>query len=78
MTTDAGSHEGWHQRHLGTACKAKSRWVAARRGRQRGLRSGVFLIVVGLPWLVPTIGLLLVLAAHTPDMAASGWWEVFT
>ncbi|GAA2600049.1 MULTISPECIES: carbohydrate ABC transporter permease [Streptomyces] len=38
----------------------------------------VFLIVVGLFWLVPTIGLLLSSLRTPRDMAASGWWEVFT
>ncbi|MFH9660637.1 carbohydrate ABC transporter permease [Streptomyces sp. NPDC017248] len=37
----------------------------------------VVLIVVGLFWLVPTIGLL-VSSLRTPqDMSASGWWTVF-
>ncbi|MBL1105370.1 carbohydrate ABC transporter permease [Streptomyces sp. 5-8] len=36
------------------------------------------LIVVGLFWLVPTIGLL-VSSLRTPqDMSASGWWTVFS
>ncbi|GAA1433817.1 carbohydrate ABC transporter permease [Streptomyces thermospinosisporus] len=38
----------------------------------------VFLIVVGLFWLVPTIGLLLASLRAPEDMAASGWWNVFT
>ncbi|MFV0135689.1 carbohydrate ABC transporter permease [Streptomyces sp. HMX87] len=38
----------------------------------------VFLIVVGLFWLVPTIGLLLSSLRTPRDMAASGWWEVLT
>ncbi|MFJ4271398.1 carbohydrate ABC transporter permease [Streptomyces coelicoflavus] len=38
----------------------------------------VFLIVVGLFWLVPTIGLLLSSLRTPQDMAASGWWKVFT
>ncbi|GAA3147166.1 carbohydrate ABC transporter permease [Streptomyces echinatus] len=38
----------------------------------------VVLIVVGLFWLVPTIGLL-VSSLRTPqDMNASGWWTVFS
>ncbi|MFJ4584302.1 carbohydrate ABC transporter permease [Streptomyces echinatus] len=38
----------------------------------------VVLIVVGLFWLVPTIGLL-VSSLRTPqDMSASGWWTVFS
>ncbi|MFJ4541631.1 carbohydrate ABC transporter permease [Streptomyces tibetensis] len=38
----------------------------------------VFLIVVGLFWLVPTIGLLLSSLRAPEDIAASGWWKVFT
>ncbi|MFI6205360.1 carbohydrate ABC transporter permease [Streptomyces sp. NPDC051041] len=38
----------------------------------------VFLVVVGLFWLVPTIGLLISSLRAPRDMAASGWWEVFT
>ncbi|MFI2432569.1 carbohydrate ABC transporter permease [Streptomyces sp. NPDC018693] len=38
----------------------------------------VFLIVVGLFWLVPTIGLLISSLRAPEDMAASGWWKVFS
>ncbi|MFF7375626.1 carbohydrate ABC transporter permease [Streptomyces massasporeus] len=38
----------------------------------------VFLVVVGLFWLVPTIGLLLSSLRTPEDIAASGWWKVFT
>ncbi|MFD7434084.1 carbohydrate ABC transporter permease [Streptomyces sp. NPDC059861] len=38
----------------------------------------VFLIVVGLFWLVPTIGLLLSSLRTPTDMNESGWWTVFT
>jgi alpha-glucoside transport system permease protein len=38
----------------------------------------VFLIIVGLFWLVPTIGLLLSSLRAPEDIAASGWWKVFT
>ncbi|MER5601411.1 carbohydrate ABC transporter permease [Streptomyces sp. NPDC002265] len=37
----------------------------------------VFLLLVGLFWLVPTIGLLLSSLRSPTDMSASGWWEVF-
>jgi alpha-glucoside transport system permease protein len=50
--------------------------------RLAGLASGglvrVFLIVVGLFWLVPTIGLLLSSLRSPEDMSASGWWKVFS
>jgi alpha-glucoside transport system permease protein len=38
----------------------------------------VFLILVGLFWLVPTIGLLLSSLRRPEDMSASGWWNVFS
>ncbi|MEU9222792.1 carbohydrate ABC transporter permease [Streptomyces massasporeus] len=38
----------------------------------------VFLIVIGLFWLVPTIGLLLSSLRAPEDITASGWWKVFT
>ncbi|CAM5444618.1 carbohydrate ABC transporter permease [Streptomyces aurantiogriseus] len=38
----------------------------------------VFLIVVGLFWLVPTIGLLISSLRSPEDMSASGWWKVFS
>jgi len=38
----------------------------------------VFLILVGLFWLVPTIGLLLASLRSPADMSASGWWKVFS
>ncbi|ANP55409.1 alpha-glucoside transport system permease protein [Streptomyces griseochromogenes] len=38
----------------------------------------VFLILVGLFWLVPTIGLLISSLRAPEDMSASGWWKVFS
>jgi alpha-glucoside transport system permease protein len=38
----------------------------------------VFLVVVGLFWLVPTVGLLLSSLRSPEDMAADGWWNVFS
>ncbi len=38
----------------------------------------VFLIVVGLFWLVPTVGLLLASLRKPADMSGSGWWTVFS
>ncbi|MFJ8821797.1 carbohydrate ABC transporter permease [Streptomyces sp. NPDC102467] len=36
------------------------------------------LILVGALWLVPTVGLLLSSLRSPEDMAASGWWKVFS
>ena len=48
-----------------------ARWVSGGAVR-------VFLIVVGLFGLVPTVGLLLASLRTPQDMAADGWWKVFT
>lgn len=75
MTTDAGT--------LGKpgpveVVKAReslgSRLAAAASG---GLVR-VFLILVGLFWMVPTLGLLLSSLRSPEDMSASGWWKVFS
>ncbi|WP_367042458.1 carbohydrate ABC transporter permease [Streptomyces sp. Je 1-332] len=51
-------------------------------GRIAAVLSGtavrVFLVVVALFWLVPTIGLLLGSLRTSADMAESGWWKVFS
>ncbi|NDZ80269.1 carbohydrate ABC transporter permease [Streptomyces sp. SID10853] len=49
--------------------------IAARAG---GTAMRVFLILVGLFWLMPTVGLLLSSLRGPSDIAASGWWKVFT
>ncbi|MEV7427837.1 MULTISPECIES: carbohydrate ABC transporter permease [unclassified Streptomyces] len=38
----------------------------------------VFLVLVGLFWLMPTIGLLISSLRDSSDINASGWWKVFT
>ncbi|MEU5142621.1 carbohydrate ABC transporter permease [Streptomyces sp. NPDC021139] len=61
-----------------TAVKAKRSLGSRLAEAVSGGLLRVFLIVVGLFWLVPTIGLLLS-SLRTPEaMAASGWWKVFT
>jgi alpha-glucoside transport system permease protein len=47
-------------------------------GRLSGGLLQIFLIVVALFWLMPTIGLLLSSLRNPTDMAASGWWTVFS
>ncbi len=47
-------------------------------GRLSGGLLQVFLIVVGLFWLMPTVGLLLTSLRHPLDMSGSGWWTVFS
>ncbi|AEW94362.1 MULTISPECIES: carbohydrate ABC transporter permease [Streptomycetaceae] len=53
--------------------------VAARlAGRAGGGVVRLVLILVALFWLMPTIGLLLSSLRSPTDIAASGWWKVFT
>ncbi|MEW1549448.1 carbohydrate ABC transporter permease [Streptomyces tsukubensis] len=49
--------------------------IAARAG-SGGVR--VLLILTGLFWLLPTIGLLISSLRSPADIAADGWWSVFT
>ncbi|MFJ2112984.1 MULTISPECIES: carbohydrate ABC transporter permease [unclassified Streptomyces] len=49
--------------------------IAARAG---GGAVRIFLILVGLFWLMPTIGLLISSLRDPADISASGWWQVFT
>ncbi|MEU7056378.1 carbohydrate ABC transporter permease [Streptomyces sp. NPDC046197] len=76
MTAEAGSF---------SEAAPAARTVKAKQtlgGRLAGAVSGglvrVFLIVVALFWLVPTIGLLLSSLRSPEDMAAGGWWNVFS
>ncbi|MFI5973764.1 carbohydrate ABC transporter permease [Streptomyces sp. NPDC051452] len=67
--------------------KASPAGSTARTGRSLGARitgalNGglvrVFLVLVGLFWLVPTIGLLISSLRTPEDMSAHGWWTVFS
>ncbi|MFC9425266.1 carbohydrate ABC transporter permease [Streptomyces sp. NPDC056987] len=49
--------------------------IAARAG---GGAVRVFLVLVGLFWLMPTIGLFLSSLRDPADINASGWWQIFT
>ncbi|MFJ8887424.1 carbohydrate ABC transporter permease [Streptomyces sp. NPDC102402] len=49
--------------------------MAARAG---GGAMRVFLVLVALFWLMPTIGLLLSSLRGAEDIAATGWWKVLT
>jgi ABC-type glycerol-3-phosphate transport system permease component len=63
----------------GPRIAAKSEPIAARLGR--GLTRGplnVFLILVGLLWLVPSFGLLVSSFREPADYAESGWWTVLS
>jgi alpha-glucoside transport system permease protein len=49
--------------------------LAARAG---GGVAQIFLVLVALFWLMPTLGLLISSLRDSTDIATSGWWEVFT
>jgi len=38
----------------------------------------ILLVVLGLLWLVPTIGLFLTSLLSAEDYLAGGWWQVFS
>ncbi|MFJ4851375.1 carbohydrate ABC transporter permease [Streptomyces sp. NPDC088733] len=62
-----------------TAARAARSPLAARLAERAGggvLR--VFLVLVALFWLMPTVGLLISSFRGPVDIAASGWWKVFT
>ncbi|MFF7855008.1 ABC transporter permease subunit [Streptomyces sp. NPDC007904] len=77
MSADAGSVTGAGAPPAVTVGAGRS--PASRLGAWvSGGLVRAFLIVVGLFWLVPTIGLLLASLRTPRDMAADGWWAVFT
>ncbi|MEU3659541.1 carbohydrate ABC transporter permease [Streptomyces sp. NPDC032940] len=78
MTADAGSLTKTASPPPATAVKAKPSLGSRLAEGVSGGLVRVFLIVVGLFWLVPTVGLLLSSLRTPKDMAASGWWKVFT
>ncbi|MGW6456374.1 carbohydrate ABC transporter permease [Streptomyces sp. NPDC055078] len=58
--------------------KAKQSLAARIAARTGGGAMRVFLILVGLFWLMPTFGLLISSLRSSSDIAGSGWWKVFT
>ncbi|WP_405598403.1 carbohydrate ABC transporter permease [Streptomyces sp. NBC_01410] len=60
------------------AVKAKQSLPARIAARAGGGVMRVFLVLVGLFWLLPTFGLLLSSLRGPADISASGWWKVFS
>ncbi|MFF9811845.1 carbohydrate ABC transporter permease [Streptomyces sp. NPDC014006] len=77
MTADAGRLTQAVPPPAG-AVKVKRSPASRLAGWVSGGAVRVFLIVVGLFWLVPTIGLLISSLRTPEDMNASGWWTVFS
>ncbi|MEV5435789.1 carbohydrate ABC transporter permease [Streptomyces sp. NPDC052682] len=78
MTADAGSLPTKAAPPPAATVKARHSLGARLAEGVSGGLLRVFLIVVGLFWLVPTIGLLLASLRAPEDIAANGWWNVFT
>ncbi|MEU5437130.1 carbohydrate ABC transporter permease [Streptomyces sp. NPDC020719] len=58
--------------------RAKQSLPARIASRAGGGAVRVFLILVGLFWLMPTVGLLLSSLRGPTDIASSGWWKIFS
>ncbi|MEU6481395.1 carbohydrate ABC transporter permease [Streptomyces sp. NPDC047017] len=82
MTTDAVTEAGAGAGAGAVPGARPARGRPSLGSRLAELASGglvrVFLILVGLFWLVPTIGLLLSSLRSAQDMSSSGWWTVLT
>ena len=76
MTATAGSVRKVSR--ADTAVKGRQSLGSRIAGTLSGGVVRVFLILVGLFWLVPTIGLLVSSLRSPEDMSASGWWKVFS
>ncbi|MEU2184247.1 carbohydrate ABC transporter permease [Streptomyces thermolilacinus] len=57
---------------------SRSSWAARAVARLGGGAVRVFLVLVALFWLMPTVGLLLSSLRSPSDISESGWWTVFT
>ncbi|MEU1617836.1 carbohydrate ABC transporter permease [Streptomyces sp. NPDC008238] len=79
MTTVAGTAEpaGTAGARTGTAA-ARESFAARVAARTGGGVLRVFLVLVALFWLMPTVGLLISSFRGPVDIADSGWWKVFT
>ncbi|WP_329121949.1 carbohydrate ABC transporter permease [Streptomyces sp. NBC_01465] len=58
--------------------KAKQSLAARIAGRLGGGVMRIFLILIALIWLMPTVGLLFSSLRSPSDIAATGWWKVFS
>ncbi|MFF1451519.1 carbohydrate ABC transporter permease [Streptomyces sp. NPDC058274] len=75
MTTDAGRLT---KAAPLTVVRPKQSLGSRLAGRVGGGILRLFLVLVGLFWLVPTIGLLLSSLRKPEDMSANGWWNVLS
>ncbi|MFI6340607.1 carbohydrate ABC transporter permease [Streptomyces sp. NPDC050535] len=63
---------------LDTSVRAKRSLASRVASRAAGGALRVFLLLVALFWLVPAFGLLVSSFRDPTDIAASGWWKVFS
>ncbi|GGW35356.1 sugar ABC transporter permease [Streptomyces lucensis JCM 4490] len=75
MTTTAGSIGKTAPVHTVRARRSLGSRIAEKLS---GGLVRVVLVLVGLFWLVPTVGLLVSSLRAPQDMSASGWWTVFS
>ncbi|MEV7088769.1 carbohydrate ABC transporter permease [Streptomyces sp. NPDC093085] len=61
-----------------TAAEPRPSLGARIRARLGGTAVQVFLVLVGLFWLMPTIGLFFSSLRDASDISTTGWWKVFT
>ncbi|MEU0986593.1 carbohydrate ABC transporter permease [Streptomyces sp. NPDC005953] len=62
----------------GGGVKARQSLPARIAAMTGGGAMRIFLVLVGLFWLMPTFGLLVSSLRDPSDIAASGWWQVFS
>ncbi|MEU8683694.1 carbohydrate ABC transporter permease [Streptomyces sp. NPDC048611] len=76
MTTVDGAVRGGRGGAAG-GVRARRRLVARVAARTGGGAVRVFLVLVALFWLMPSVGLLLSSLRSPERIAGSGWWQVF-
>ncbi|MDX2649905.1 carbohydrate ABC transporter permease [Streptomyces sp. PA03-1a] len=79
MTTVAGTAEpAGPAEARATTTAARQSFASRVAARTGGGVLRVFLVLVALFWLMPTVGLLISSFRGPVDIADSGWWKVFT
>ena len=76
-TDTAGGHDGAVRLWRAEPEEARTRSGPTGQGLGSGVVQ-VVLVLIGIFWLVPTIGLLVSSLRSAADNASSGWWKVFT
>ncbi|HBF79717.1 MAG TPA: sugar ABC transporter permease [Streptomyces sp.] len=78
MTTTEPVKAGPEAGAAAVPVKARPALAARIAARAGGGVVRVVLLLVALFWLMPTVGLLLSSLRNADDIAATGWWKVFT